>query len=73
MKIIGKKAAMAIQRQHPTSRIFHYCTGKYQWHGSINHYTGQDVAEIPGVLAVYAELRKGSNGPYTCPMCIATN
>lgn len=27
MKIIDKKAAMAIQRQHPDSRIFRYCTG----------------------------------------------
>lgn len=52
MKIIGKKAAMAIQRQHPDSRIFRYCTGKYQWYGSASHYTGQDVAEISGVLAV---------------------
>lgn len=30
MKIIDKKAAMAIQWQHPDSRIFRYCTDKYQ-------------------------------------------
>ena len=73
MKIIDKKAAMAIQRQHPDSRIFSYCTGKYQWHGSASHYTGQDVAEIFGVLAVYAEHRRDNHGPYTRLMCITTN
>lgn len=73
MKIIDKKTAMAIQRQYPDSRIFRYCTGKYQWYGSSGHYTGQDVAEISGVLAVYAERRRDNHGPYTCLMCITTN
>ena len=39
MKIISKRRAMTIYRQHPESRIFRYCTGKYQWHGSVCHYT----------------------------------
>ncbi|EOZ9494332.1 MULTISPECIES: DUF987 family protein, partial [Enterobacterales] len=27
MKIISKRRAMTIYRQHPESRIFRYCTG----------------------------------------------
>lgn len=49
MKIISKRRAMTIYRQHPESRIFRYCTGKYQWHGSVCHYTGRDVPDITGV------------------------
>ncbi|WP_415582959.1 DUF987 family protein, partial [Escherichia coli] len=25
---------MRIHQQHPTSRLFPFCTGKYRWHGS---------------------------------------
>ncbi|WP_128972619.1 DUF987 family protein, partial [Escherichia coli] len=25
--------AMRIHQQHPTSRLFPFCTGKYRWHG----------------------------------------
>ena len=38
MKIISKRRAMTIYRQHPASRIFRYCTGRYQWHGSVCYY-----------------------------------
>ncbi|SFE12814.1 Protein of unknown function [Phytobacter palmae] len=48
MKIISKRRAMKIYRQHPASRIFRYCTDRYQWHGSVCHYTGQVVPGIPG-------------------------
>ncbi|SBL97752.1 YeeT [Klebsiella grimontii] len=30
MRIISKRRAMTIYRQHPASRIFRYCTGRYQ-------------------------------------------
>lgn len=73
MKIISKRRAMTIYRQHPESRIFRYCTGKYQWHDSVCHYTGRDVADITGVLAVYAERRQDRNGPYACLMSITLN
>jgi DNA repair protein RadC len=46
VKIISKRRAMTIYRQHPESRIFRYCSGKYQWHGSVCHYTGRDVPDI---------------------------
>ena len=43
MKIISKRQAMAIYRQHPQSRSFPFCTGKYTWSGSICHYAGREV------------------------------
>lgn len=41
MKIISKRQAMTIYRQHPQSRLFRFCTGKYTWSGSICHYAGR--------------------------------
>lgn len=73
MKIISKGRAMTIYRQHPASRIFRYCTGRYQWHGSVCHYTGKVVPDIPGVLAVYAERRQDRNGPSACLISITLN
>ncbi|MCZ5695105.1 DUF987 domain-containing protein [Escherichia coli] len=52
MKIITRGEAMRIHQQHPTSRLFPFCTGKYRWHGSAEAYTGREVQDIPGVLAV---------------------
>lgn len=73
LKIISKRQAMTIYRQHPAYRIFRYSTGKYQWHGSVCHYTGLVVPDIPGVLAIYAERRQDRNGPYACLMSITLN
>ena len=58
MKIISKRRAMTIYRQHPESRIFRYSS---------------DVPDITGVLAVYAERRQDRNGPYACLMSITLN
>lgn len=41
MKIISKRQAMGLYRQHPGSRLFRFCTGKYKWSGSICHYAGR--------------------------------
>ncbi len=38
MKIITRGEAMRIHRQHPASRLFPFCTGKYRWHGSAEAY-----------------------------------
>lgn len=38
MKIITRGEAMRIHQQHPTSRLFPFCTGKYRWHGSAEAY-----------------------------------
>ncbi len=50
MKIITRGEAMRIHQQHPASRLFPFCTGKYRWHGSTDTYTGREVQDIPGVL-----------------------
>ena len=73
MNIISKRQAMHIYRQHPESRLSAFCTGHYQWHGSVCHYTGKVVPDIPGVLAIYAERRQDRNGPYACLMSITLN
>ncbi len=70
MKIITRGEAMRIHRQHPASRLFPFCTGKYRWHGSAETYTGREVQDIPGVLAVFAERRKDSFGPYVRLMSV---
>lgn len=64
MKIISKRQAMALYRQHPESRLFRFCSGKYAWSGSVCHYAGKEVQYISGVLAVFAERRQDRNGPY---------
>ena len=73
MKIIPRGEAMRIHQQHPTSRLFPFCTGKYRWHGSAEAYTGREVQDIPGVLAVFAERRKDSFGPYVRLMSVTLN
>ncbi|HAX7049522.1 TPA: DUF987 domain-containing protein [Escherichia coli] len=50
-----------------------FCTGKYRWHGSTEAYTGREVQDIPGVLAVFAERRKDSFGPYVRLMSVTLN
>ncbi|WP_252392189.1 DUF987 family protein, partial [Escherichia coli] len=47
--------------------------GKYRWHGSAETYTGREVQDIPGVLAVFAERRKDSFGPYVRLMSVTLN
>ncbi|STG52051.1 CP4-44 prophage [Escherichia coli] len=47
MKIITRGEAMRIHQQHPASRLFPFCTGKYRWHGSTETYTGREVQDIP--------------------------
>ncbi|MBV7559684.1 DUF987 domain-containing protein [Enterobacter sp. ENT02] len=54
MKIISKRQAMTLYRQHPGSRLFRFSTGKYKWSGSVCHYAGREVQDIRGVLAVFA-------------------
>ncbi len=73
MKIIPRGEAMRIHQQHPASRLFPFCTGKYRWHGSAETYTGSEVQDIPGVLAVFAERRKDSFGPYVRLMSVTLN
>ncbi|WP_270503973.1 DUF987 family protein [Kluyvera ascorbata] len=73
MKIIPKRQAMAIYRQHPQSRLFRFCIGKYKWSGSICYYHGREVQDIRGVLAVFAERRQDRNGPYVILRSVTLN
>ncbi|HAL3318573.1 DUF987 family protein [Escherichia coli] len=58
MKIITRGEAMRIHQQHPASRLFPFCTGKYRWHGSTETYTGREVQDIsPLALPVTENLR----------------
>ena len=59
MKIISKRQAMTIYRQHPHSRLFRFCTGKYQWSGSICHYVGREVQDIAGKDIVCKVINAG--------------
>lgn len=73
MKIISKRQAMTLYRQHPGSRLFRFSTGKYKWSGSICHYAGREVEDIRGVLAVFAERRQDRNGPYVILRSVTLN
>jgi hypothetical protein len=73
MKIISKRQAMTLYRQHPQSRLFHYCTGQYKWSGSVCHYSGREIKDIHGVLAVFAERRQDRDGPYIVLRCVTLN
>ncbi|MEW7107055.1 DUF987 domain-containing protein [Acinetobacter baumannii] len=73
MKIISKRQAMALYRQHPGSRLFCFSTGKYKWSGSACHYAGREVEDIRGVLAVFAERRQDRNGPYVILRSVTLN
>ncbi|EBQ4753251.1 DUF987 domain-containing protein [Salmonella enterica subsp. diarizonae] len=73
MKIISKRQAMTIYRRYPQSRLFRFCTGGYQWSGSICHCAGREVQEIRGVLAVFAERRQDRRGPYVVLRCVTLN
>ena len=73
MKIISKRQAMAIYRQHSESRPFRFCSGKYKWSGSIFHYHGREEQDIRGVLAVFAEHLQDRNGPYVVLRSVTLN
>ena len=73
MKIISKRQAMALYRQHPGSRLFRFCTGKYKWSGSICHYADREVQDIRGVLTVFAERRQDRNGPCVILLSVTLN
>lgn len=50
-----------------------WCTGHYRWTGSVCHYTGRQIPDISGVLAVFAERRQDRHGPYALLRCVTLN
>lgn len=73
MKIISKRQAMTLYRHTPGLRLATYYKGHYRWTGSVCHYTGRQVPDISGVLAVFAERRQDRYGPYTLLRCVTLN
>ncbi|MCZ5722212.1 DUF987 family protein [Escherichia coli] len=74
MKIITCGEATRIHQQHPASRLFPFCTGKYRWHGSAGAYTAREVHySFPERGNVFAERRKDSFGPYVRLMSVTLN
>lgn len=67
MLIISKSKARAKAVKNETGR---FDLGKYKWDGSIKHYYGMEVPDIPGVVAVYPEQRKDKDGPYVALICV---
>ncbi|MWD11263.1 DUF987 family protein [Escherichia coli] len=53
--------------------VWKYRGKSNRWHGSAEAYTGREVQDIPGVLAVFAERRKDSFGPYVRLMSVTLN
>ncbi len=70
MKIITRGEAMRIHRQHPASRLF-FCTGTAGT--AVLRRIPVVKQDIPGVLAVFAERRKDSFGPYVRLMSVTLN
>ena len=64
MKIINKRQAMTLYRQHPAPDCFASVPANINGPAGICHYAGQEVQDIRGVLAVFAERRQDRNGPY---------
>ena len=73
MKIITRGEAMRIHRQHPASRLFRSAPVSTAGTAVLEAYTGREVQDIPGVLAVFAERRKDSFGPYVRLMNVTLN
>ncbi|MGK2655600.1 DUF987 family protein [Escherichia coli] len=59
MKIITRGEAMRIHRQHPASRLFPFCTGKYRWHGLSSDAAVDEVLLINEYTFTEAGLRAG--------------
>ncbi|SUX59756.1 Protein of uncharacterised function (DUF987) [Citrobacter braakii] len=74
MKIISKRQAMAIYRQHSESRLFRFCTGKYKWSGSICHYHGREVQDIRGCAGrVLLNADRTATVPYVILRSVTLN
>lgn len=68
LKFIRKSDALRIMRANPGAIKYPYCTGKYKPLPA--SYLGEGVRVSDDVVAVYAERRYDSFGPYTKLMCV---
>lgn len=68
LKFIRKSEALRIADANPDAIKYPYCTGKYKPVPA--SYLGEEAKVSDDVLAVYAERRYDSFGPYTKLMCV---
>lgn len=68
LKFIRKSEALSIADANPGAIKYPYCTGKYTPLPA--RYLGEEVRVSDDVVAVYAERRYDSFGPYTKLMCV---
>lgn len=68
LKFIRKAEALRIANANPGAIKYPYCTGKYK--SLPARYLGEEVKVSDDVVAVYAERRYDSFGPYTKLMCV---
>ena len=68
MQITTKhKVKHLLQKNYRTSR---FDRGKYRWTGTIKDYTNQEVPDLPGVVAVFADTRTDRYGRYVVLMAV---
>lgn len=68
LKFMRKAEALRIADANPGAIKYPYCTGKYKPVPA--RYLGEEVEVSDDVVAVYAERRYDSLGPYTKLMCV---
>lgn len=68
LKFMRKAEALRIADANPGAIKYPYCTGKYKPVPA--RYLGEEVEVSDDVVAVYAEHRYDSFGPYTKLMCV---
>lgn len=68
LKFIRKSEALRIADANPGAIKYPYCTGKYKPLPA--RYLGEEVRVSDDIVAVYAERRYDSFGPYTKLMCV---
>ncbi|QCR62986.1 DUF987 domain-containing protein [Serratia fonticola] len=75
MKIVTKAEAMRLR-----DRALHagqsvgvqpLDNNKYEWTGRAADYQGEELVNVPGVLAVYVESRRDLEGTYAKLMCVS--
>lgn len=68
LKFIRKSEALRIADANPGAIKYPYCAGKYDLMPA--RFLCEEVKVSDDVVAVYAERRYGSFGPYTKLMCV---
>lgn len=68
---MAKPCVFTVSIRHPV--FFRSVPANTAGTAVLEAYTGREVQDIPGVLAVFAERRKDSFGPYVRLMSVTLN